>query len=247
MNLAGVARGAGVSEPTVIRFARKLGSSGFPSFKIRLAQDLATQRPYVPQEVDFNDTLPVIFEKVLSSNIIGLGALRQSIDLDLLAAAVERIANANRIFIFAEGLSSSLVAADLQRKLIFLQVNSLFYPEIPLQVLSATNTSESDMSICISLTGYNKHVLNCARLAAANGSDVISITRSGTDLSDISTVLLSVDTVENVYWYTQVATRLAQLTVIDILSTGIALRRGPRIREAVKSLKETTKSAVGTG
>ena len=42
MSIAELAREAGVSEPTVHRFCRALGCEGFPAFKLRLAEGLAS-------------------------------------------------------------------------------------------------------------------------------------------------------------------------------------------------------------
>lgn len=42
-----VARRAGVSEPTVIRFARHVGCSGFVDLKRRVSQDIATARMFI--------------------------------------------------------------------------------------------------------------------------------------------------------------------------------------------------------
>src|SRR5215204_1642284 len=42
---------AEVSEPTVMRFARRVGCDGFSDFKLRLAQDFAVGRMYIEAEI----------------------------------------------------------------------------------------------------------------------------------------------------------------------------------------------------
>lgn len=239
MSLATLAKAANVSDPTVLRFCRKLGCSGFPQLKIQLAQDLAVGRPYVPQEVNFDDTLPEVRDKVLGSGIQALRSLSASIDCDSMQEAIDRIMLAGRILICAKGLSTALVAADLHRKLIFLRLPVLFYEEAPLQVISAAELTKSDVVIAISLTGYNSHVIQCAKLAIERKAFIIGITRSDTALSAMSDILLPANSTESVYWYTQIATRLAHLAIIDVLTTGLALRRGPSVRAWVRKLKET--------
>ena len=41
-SIASLAKLAGVSEPSVNRFCKKFGASGFPDFKLRLARSLAS-------------------------------------------------------------------------------------------------------------------------------------------------------------------------------------------------------------
>ena len=57
-SIAALARTADVSEPTVNRFCRSLDCSGFPDFKLRVAQSLASGTPYVNSNVEA-DTIVV--------------------------------------------------------------------------------------------------------------------------------------------------------------------------------------------
>ena len=53
--IAALAQAAQVSEPTVNRFCRSLGVSGYPEMKIQLAQSIASGAVYVSQAVEAND------------------------------------------------------------------------------------------------------------------------------------------------------------------------------------------------
>ena len=50
---------AGVSQPTIARFCRALGFSGFREFKIRLAQGIAGDVPAVYRDVRPDEPAPV--------------------------------------------------------------------------------------------------------------------------------------------------------------------------------------------
>lgn len=240
MNVASVAEAAEVSEPTVIRFCRKFGCSGFPEFKIRVAQDLINERPYHPQPIRFDDSVGVAFEKIVTSNTLGLNSLRTSIDESLLTIAVEALYGARRIAIYAEGLSSVVVAAAAQRTFTFLELTATFHAEPALQLIAAANLTDDDVALCISFTGYNAHVIKCAETSAKRGARIVSVTRSDTALANLSSVLLPVDTGESVYLYSQISTRIAQLTMIDVLATGVALRRGPTSRSKISDPQDKT-------
>ena len=58
MSIARVAREAKVSEPTVNRFCRTFGATGFPDFKLKLAQSLASGPTLTTAMVSEADTLP---------------------------------------------------------------------------------------------------------------------------------------------------------------------------------------------
>ena len=47
LSIATLAERSEVSEPTVNRLCRTFGVKGFPDFKIRLAQSMATGTPYI--------------------------------------------------------------------------------------------------------------------------------------------------------------------------------------------------------
>ena len=50
-SIATLARAAEVSEPTVNRFCHRMGTRGFPDFKLRLAQSLAKGPSWVSRDV----------------------------------------------------------------------------------------------------------------------------------------------------------------------------------------------------
>ena len=51
--------------------------------------------------------------------------------------------------------------------------------------------------------------------------------------------MLNVDPPEDTFVYSPMTTRLAQLAVVDVLATGVAMRRGPDIAEEFERIKET--------
>ena len=65
-----------------------------------------------------------------------------------------------------------------------------------------------------------------ARRARESGCQVIGIIGSEGPLVDYCDIVLMVETLENTNIYTPTISRIAALTVVDILSTSVALRRG---------------------
>ena len=57
-SIARLAQSAEVSEPTVNRFCKRLGATGFPDFKLKLALSLASGARFINSAVAEDDTRP---------------------------------------------------------------------------------------------------------------------------------------------------------------------------------------------
>ncbi|RUT34794.1 SIS domain-containing protein [Arsenicitalea aurantiaca] len=237
LSLATLSANAKVSEPTVIRLCRKLGCTGFPDFKLRLAEDLAAGTPYVHHEVNPYDPMPEISRKVLDSTISALVTLSKSLDAALLERAVTVLAQAHRVDLFGTG-PSSVVAYGAQQKFMFLEMPAVFQHDSHLQIMSATGLGSRDVAMCFSFTGQTTDIVKCATQARKAGATVIGVTRNGSALAEASHITIAVDTVENTFVYSPTTTRLAHFAVVDILSTALAVRRGPGISDRMQAMKE---------
>ena len=79
---------AKVSEPTVNRFCRTFGATGFPDFKLKLAQSLASGPTLTTAMVSEADTLPEIFAKLTDKAICSVQDLKDSLDVTNLERAL---------------------------------------------------------------------------------------------------------------------------------------------------------------
>lgn len=66
-SIATLARAAEVSEPTVNRFCRHLGTAGFPDFKLQLAQALVKSPNWLSRDVQEDDSVERYSEKIFDS------------------------------------------------------------------------------------------------------------------------------------------------------------------------------------
>ena len=76
-----------------------------------------------------------------------------------------------------------------------------------------------------------------AKTALASGAAVIGIVGKEGALVDHCTVVLLVETLENTDVYTPTISRLAALTLIDILATSVVIRRGKEHNFRVAEMK----------
>jgi RpiR family carbohydrate utilization transcriptional regulator len=75
-SIAALAQAASVSEPTVNRFCRSFGVSGYPELKLQLAQSLASGAAYVSRAVEADDP-EAYTQKIFGSAIASLDSACQ--------------------------------------------------------------------------------------------------------------------------------------------------------------------------
>ena len=241
-SIATLAKLANVSEPTVNRFCRRLDTKGYPDFKLHLAQSLANGTPYVNRHVDEFDTPAEYTNKIFESTMASLEVARQSIDIAMVNRVVDLLTQARKISFFGLGASSS-VCHDAVNKFFRFNVPVIYFEDILMQRMSCMNSSEGDVVIFISHTGRTKSLVDVAHIARSNDATVIGITSADTPLAKECNYVLSLAVPEDTDLYMPMASRIAQLTLIDVLATGFTLRRGNKFRENLKRVKDTLRGS----
>lgn len=241
-SIASLAKMSSVSEPTVNRFCRRLDTKGYPDFKLHLAQSLANGTPYVNRHVDEFDSPAEYTNKIFESTMASLEVARQSIDVAMVNRVVDLLTQARKISFFGLGASAS-VAHDAVNKFFRFNVPVVHFDDILMQRMSCMNSSEGDVVICISHTGRTKSLVEVANIARENNATVVGITSPESPLAKACNYVLSLSVPEDTDLYMPMASRIAQLTLIDVLATGFTLRRGNKFRENLKRVKDTLRGS----
>jgi len=241
-SIALLARAAGVSEPTVNRFCHRLDANGFPDFKLQLAQSLANGTPYVSRNVEQDDSVESYSGKIFESAMAGLDRVKQSLDVNAVNRAVDLLTQSKKIAFFGLGASAA-VAHDAMNKFFRFNVPVIYSDDIVMQRMSCINSGEGDVMVLISHTGRTKSMVELAMLARENDATVLAITSPGSPLAREATLALTLDVPEDTDIYMPMVSRLAQLTLIDVLATGFTLRRGAKFRDNLKRVKEALKDS----
>lgn len=234
--MASVAQAAGVSDPTVVRFCNAVGCPSFQSLKLQLAQCRVLGIPATQSGIEVSDPVATVAEKIIDYTMTSLDRMRRQLDLTAVARAIDLLAAAKRIEFFGFG-ASGIIALDAQQKFPLFGVPCGAQVDAHQQFMVASLLEPGDVAVAISNTGRTSAVLEMAKAAQRNGAGVIGITGYHGPLFDMADVPLLVETLENTNLYTPATSRIAGLTVIDILATGAALRRGTDYVERVKSMK----------
>ncbi|MDJ0835411.1 MAG: SIS domain-containing protein [Acidobacteriota bacterium] len=226
MSLADVAAKAGVSEPTVLRFCRGVGCSGFQDLKIRLVGDLARVIPYVHHDVRLQDPASDLAAKIFDRTISTLLRVKGSLRDVRIETAIDLLAEASKIEFYGLG-ASGIVADDAQNKFFRLGIPCNAYRDPHVQCMAASILKKNAAVVAISNSGSNVDLLHSVDMALKAGANVIAITRNQSPLAQKATVVLPADVPEESEIQTPMTSRIVHLLLIDVLQIGVALRRGP--------------------
>lgn len=233
-----IARLAGVSQPTVIRFCRSLGASGLSDFKLKLATSRASGVPFVHAAVNPEDAPADIAAKMFDNTLSALMHSRQQIDPATLEAAVNMLATASRIEFYGMG-NSGIIAADAQHKFFRFGVPTVAYADPHIQTMAASVLKPGDVLVAISNSGRSVELLDAVAVARDSGAGVIALTRKDSPLAAGVDVALTIDVPEDADTLSPMLSRLVHLVLIDILAVGVALKRGPGVIDLLEKTKRS--------
>jgi RpiR family carbohydrate utilization transcriptional regulator len=239
-----------VSKPTVVRFCRSVGYDGLADFKLKLAGTVNEGVPFVHRAVDEDDKPMDIVVKVIDNAVSAFLKYRNDAAGPAFERAMEALAQAGRdgrrIEFYGVG-NSGIVAQDAQHKFFRLGVNATAVSDGHVQVMSATMLQPGDCCVIISNSGRSRDLLDASEIARKKGATTILLTCTGSPLAQTAStgsqqILLAADHPEDHDRYSPMVSRLLHLLIIDILTTGVALRLGPQLRPMLQEIKKNLRA-----
>jgi RpiR family carbohydrate utilization transcriptional regulator len=247
--VAELAERAHVSKPTVVRFCRSVGYGGLADFKLKLAGSVNEGVPFVHRAVGEDDKPGDLIVKVIDNAVSALLKYRNNAAghaFDRAINALVHAAHARRRIEFYGVGNSGIVAQDAQHKFFRLGVNAAAVSDGHVQVMSATMLQPGDCAVVISNSGRSRDLLDAAEIARKKGATTILVTASASPLAQTATgsqqILLAADHPEDFDRYSPMVSRLLHLVIIDILTTGVALRLGPELRPMLQEIKRNLRA-----
>lgn len=247
--VAELAARAQVSKPTVVRFCRSVGYDGLADFKHKLAGSVNEGVPFVHRAVDEDDKPGDLVVKVIDNAVSALLKYRNAATSRAIEQALDALALAcregRRIEFYGVG-NSGIVALDAQHKFFRLGVHCTACTDGHVQVMSATMLGAGDCAVVFSNSGRSRDLIDVADIARRKGATVIVVTASHSPLAHAARqpghILLAADHPEDFDRYSPMVSRLLHLVIVDILTTGVALRLGsgnlrPMLQEIKKNLR----------
>ena len=240
MKTAEASKAIGISEPTLIRFCKALGFSGYQEFKINLSQQLAADDYFVMYEIEEDDSIHELCEKVFDTTISEILNVRSQINQNILEESIETLANANRVEFYAFG-GSAPVAMDAQHKFFRLKIPSSFITDPHIQFMSANSLNENDVVVAISQSGTTSALVNSVKILRKAGVKVIGIMPGNTPLANICNYPLTINVGENNRISKPNTSRIAYTAVNDVLTMGAAQLK-PEAQDHLYNIADSQRS-----
>ncbi|NMO95247.1 MurR/RpiR family transcriptional regulator [Paenibacillus lemnae] len=255
MGIKELAEQCEVSPATVTRFCKNFDCKGYPDFKVKLAAEMAHaektsrsgQTKY--QDIVAGKPLADIVEAIESNHLTSIQDTTSLLDLGQLERAVDVLCRSKRVDLYGVA-TSSIVAQDFYQKLIRIGKNCTAFADSHMQVTSASTLGPGDAAIAISYSGETLETIDALSVAKNAGAFAISITSyRSSALAALSDIALYSSSLEEGMRRGDMASRIAQLHIIDILFMGMASRDFstyvPRLEQSYLNVKNYRKSRGG--
>src|SRR6185437_5085610 len=193
MSTRDLARRAAVSEPTVVRFARRVGCEGFTDLKLRLSEEFVTGRMFVQSRRPvISDDADAVAGQVYEGAAQALSLSFAQRDPVALHRAAEVISRAERVLCMGTGGSSANVALEAENRLFRFDIRIGAIVDEYKQRVGAAICTERDALLIFSVTGRPHALRDCVDIARSAGAHVIAVTRADSPLAEASDTVLTV-------------------------------------------------------
>ena len=236
-----VAERAGVGETTVIRVCRKIGYRGYQEFKLSIAQHLVNPTETVHGPIQTSDTLDTALQKIAMYNMQTLQDTAKMLKTEHVKEAAALVLNACHVYIFGVG-SSGITALDLQYRLMRIGIHAISESDAHKIAMMSALAGPDDVIIGISASGSTKDVIDALTIAKKNFVPIICVTNhSRSPITQLSKIALLTAAREAPLQGGAVGTKIAQMQVLDALTTVIALGNH---EYAMRAIEKTAEAVV---
>ena len=240
-----VADSAGTSETTVTRFCKAIGVGGYP--ELRLALAAATAGPAAVRERELGgdigpgDDLSSVARKVAFADARAVEETADQLDIETLAAVVEAITGARRVDLYGVG-ASGLVAADFQHKLSRIGRVALNWSDPHAALTAAAVLRPGDVALGVSHTGSTTDTVDFLAEAGRRGAVTVALTNyPRSAITEVAVHVITTAARETSFRTGAMASRIAALTVLDVVYVAVARRLSEESRAALAAGEEAVR------
>lgn len=234
MSIADLAKAARVSEGSVIGLCQQMGAKGFPELKIAIAREIGSSRELLHEDIVRDDDTVDVIAKIAASHRTAIEDTVKVLDPAAVDRAVKLLRKAKRIEVYGIGTAAP-IAEDAAYRFLRLGLDARAMVDSHAQAISAAFTGPDVATITISHSGRTRETLMATRLAKEAGARTICVTNFGKPpLLKHCDVALFTAAVETRYRMEAMASRVAQLVVVDALYARLALERWEPALEAIQ-------------
>ncbi|WP_327251038.1 MurR/RpiR family transcriptional regulator [Streptomyces sp. NBC_01244] len=243
-----LAHACGTSVATVHRFCRSLDLRGYAQLRIGLAAEAERVRADgravldLGSDIGAGEPLDLVVRKIGAANARAAEETAAQLDLTALAALADAAQGARRVDFFGVG-SSALAAEDGARKLLRLGHAAAWWSDVHAALMSAAVLRPGDLVIAVSHSGRAREVVDVLTEARRSGAVTAVVTSNPRSPAvDKSDLVLTTSARETTFRSGGMASRSAQLTVLDCLYVALAQRSHDRAMDDLERVHEAVRS-----
>lgn len=238
LSITGLSDNSKVSDATVFRLCQKLGYKGYQELKINLAGAIIEPIKNISEEINENDDMYIIMQKMLQMDIYNLEHAIKMNKSETLDTAVNLILGAQQLLFFGM-VASGALALDACHKFLRTGINCIAQTDSHWQAINASLLKENDVVIAFSHSGSNKELIESIDLARKKQAKIITITGNAkSPIAKVSDVVLVSYGKENMFRSEAMGSRLTALMLIDCLYIGVCLKRKDETLRTLAKIRE---------
>lgn len=227
--IAVLAKESQTTQAAWVRFCKSLGFKGLKELKksffvqIQMPASENTYENYtVYSDINGYKSVEEISTNVMQSGICAITDTVKLIDSATMEKAAKAIMKAHSVKLFGVS-ASALVAEDFYYKLLRIGKNACFSKDSHVQLTYAANISPADAAVIISHSGATAEIIEILDAVKKRGAVGIAVTRfSKKNYLNNADIILYSSAPEIYRRSGAMSSRIAQLTVIDVLFSTIA-------------------------
>ena len=220
-----LAEKVGVSVSTIIRLCRRIGINGYTDLKIDITRDLALNYKETYSEINSNDSIPLLLNKVQQSFLQTISNTFKILSISALKEAYLNIINSDSVLIIGAGGTAAL-AKLLNHKLLKLEINSQWSNDFSLIPLLINKIGKNEVLFVLSHSGSTNLVYDAVVMAKKRGCKIIILTNYlQSPMAKKSDIILATGIDEQPLGSEGVTTRMAQISIIEVLCLLIELKK----------------------
>lgn len=205
----------GISESTMVRFARKLGYSGYQRFRIALARETipSNEQLFETEVSDEGDAAEIVFRNACKN----LESTYAKLDRTVIHAISTLVAGCKRLYLVGLGGSNTL-AQDAYHKLIRTGLNCQYASDYHMQLMLASQAKEGDVALIFSHTGSGYDTLALGEELKHQSCKLVVLTsNTRSPLAKMGDLVLGVQGNASHVVAESFSSRITTLVLIDVL------------------------------
>lgn len=238
MTLGSLAKGAKVSQPTVLRMIHAVGFQGFKEFRCAVITELArvqqegSTSPLYGYPMEKEETLEDIPGKIVKMTERMMEETLKNFSAKTYRSVIEALSRARMIDIYSVE-NSNVAAGDLLTKLLYLGLNCRYMEDTYHQRICAGNLTKDDVAIGISYSGCSVDTVENLRQAKKSGAVTIAITNfKDSRISHYADLLLCTGQ-EQFFYGDAIFSRTTQLVLVDMIYMGLLYSEDARYEKCL--------------